>query len=230
MLKSQRLSKTRRLAGAQRGFSFIEILVVMGIISVLVGGVIVAIGLWGKKRPEFDTKNVLNKTKALIEDWKNHFEQYPPSDIKDIAARAGIGTVPKSPGNNINGPIEAIYQALSWPGFPGSPEWNDKERGNTDEDELSKAINKHGAPGLFEIVDGYENPLVYFDNRDYAEWATGGGPSYISRTRDGRELESVPVPYKNEEDGGFRNPETFQLWSMGPDGEPNTDDDITTWK
>ena len=217
-----------RRAGAERGFSFIEILIVMGIISVLVGGAIVAIGMWTKKQPEFATKNTMTKVKTSIENWKSQFEMYPPSDVTRIAGVAGRGSPGQPPENRINEGIEAVYQALQWPGFKGDPEWDgEKELGNTDEDKLRKAINKHGTVELMEVLDGWGNPLVYFHRDDYGKYAEGGA-SYMSMDIEQELLDVEPMPWRNE-DGTFVNPSTFQLFSMGPDGEPNTDDDITTW-
>lgn len=228
-IEMSRLTRPAVPRARQGGFSFIEILVVMGIISVLVGGVIVAIGMWAEKGPEFATKNTLTKVKALIENWQTTYEMYPPSDVTRIADVAGIGKKPKPPNNKVNGAIEAIFQALGWPGFKGDPQWQENELANTDEDELAEAVNKHGTKPLLEIVDGYGNPLVYFHSQDYAKYANGGGPTYRAFAPDGSEMDVEPKPYRNESDGSFRNPDSFQIWSMGPDGEPNTDDDITTW-
>jgi prepilin-type N-terminal cleavage/methylation domain-containing protein len=215
--------------GAERGFSFIEILIVMGIISVLVGGAVVAITMWTKKQPEFATKNTLTKVKTSIENWKSQFEMYPPSDVTLIGEVAGRGKKGQSPENRINEGIEAIYQALQWPGFKGEPEWDGaKELGNNDEDKLRQAINKHDTVDLKEVLDGWGNPLVYFHRDDYGKYSEGGA-SYLSMdTVDQELLECEPLPWRND-DGTFINPSTFQLFSMGPDGEPNTDDDITTW-
>lgn len=230
-------SAERSRRQAQRGFSFIEILVVMGIISVLVGGVIVAIGMWAEKGPEFATKNTLNKTKALIENWQSQFEMWPPSDVTRIADVAGVGKKAKSPGNKRNGGIEAIYQALYWPGFKGDPQWKEPdpgeeggqgaEIGNLDEDKLSKAVNKRGTKELNEIIDGWGNPLVYFHRDDYVKYAEGG-MIYDSQDKELNLLDVEPKPYRRD-DGTYINPDSFQLFSMGPDGEPNTDDDIKTW-
>ena len=211
----------------ERGFSFIEVLVVMGIISVLVGGIIFAIGVWAEKQPEFYTKNTINKVKMLIENFHSQFEVYPPSDVTRIATVTGQGNNPSAPTNNINAMIESLYQALAWPGYKGDPQWGENELRNRDDDALRKAVNKLNTADLWEIVDGYENPLVYFHNEDYKRYEDGGA-EYLSRDKDGIELDVAPVPYRNE-DGTFRNPDSFQIWSMGPDGIPNNDDDITPW-
>lgn len=211
----------------EHGFSFIEILIVMGIISVLVGGVFVGIQLWAEKGPEFQTKNTVNKVRMMIENWRQTFEMYPPSDVTRIATVAGMGEKAAAPENKINEGIEAVYQALYWPGFKSDPNWEDKELGNTDEDRLRKAINKHGTPDLKEIIDGYGNPLVYFHRDDYVKFAESGA-HYVSQDSEYNVLDVEAKPYKRD-DGTFVNPASFQVWSMGPDGEPNTDDDIVPW-
>ena len=204
----------------QQGFSFIEILIVMGIISVLVGGVIVAINMWTEKGPVFATKNTLTKVKALVENWKQTYEMYPPGDVTRIADVAGAGKKAQAPGNDTNAGIEALYQALHWPGFKGT-ELTQDEVSNNDDDKLRAAIGKASAD-LMEIRDAWENPFVYFNRDDYGKYADGA--SYYNGLGDSVE----PKPWKNK-DGTFVNPESFQIYSMGPDGEPNTADDITPW-
>jgi prepilin-type N-terminal cleavage/methylation domain-containing protein len=212
----------------QHGFSFIEILIVMGIISVLVGGVIVGIGMWTKAGPEFATKNTLTKLKAAIEDWERRYEMLPPSKITRIGDITGVGATQVALANPANEPIEAVFQALAWPGFTGEPEWDEGETGNLDEDSLEQAINKHGTTALLEILDGWGNPLVYFPNDDYGK-AAESGPEYLAQDRDENLFPVHPQPWRND-DGTFVNPSSFQLYSMGPDGEPNTDDDVRPWE
>jgi prepilin-type N-terminal cleavage/methylation domain-containing protein len=218
-----------RRARGQRGFSFIEILVVMGIIGVLVGGVVVAINLFFKKGPEFNTRNTLNKVKAITEKWRMTFDgMYPPSDVARIAEIAQTGTAAKAPGNSENAGIEALYQAFYWPGFGTDPGLTDSEIDNVDEDELAKAVNKLGTKPLYEIVDGWGNPLIYFTKDDYAKYASTGA-SYHAKDPDTADVETVEaMPYRRD-DGSYVNPTSFQLFSMGPDARPNTPDDITIW-
>jgi len=221
--QSRSLVAGRRARHGQRGFSFIEILIVMAIIGVLAAGITVAINIWLRRGPEFATKQTLSKTKLMIDNWKQTFEMYPPGDVTRIAAVAGQGTKASATENKINGGIEAIYQALYWPGFKSDPEWSEAELGNTDEDSLRKAINKHSTTELTEILDAWKNPLIYFHRDDYAT-AYDSGHSYLNAT--GEEVEAKP--YKRE-DGTFFNPSSFQVFSMGEDGLPNTEDDILLW-
>ena len=217
-------SARRTARRGERGFSFIEILIVMAIIGVLAAGITVAINIWLKRGPEFATKQTLSKTKLMIENWKQTFEMYPPSDVTRIAAVAGQGNKASSPENKVNMGIEAIYQALYWPGFKSDPEWGPDELSNVDEDTLKKAINKHGTTELMEIRDAWGNPLVYFHRDDYAVAFDSGVP-YM----DGNFNEYEAKPYKND-DGTFVNPSSFQIYSVGEDGEPNTEDDVKVWE
>ena len=214
---------------SEAGFSFIEILIVMGIISVLVGGVVVAIGMWSQKGPEFATKNTLNKTKMLIEKWKSWASFHPPGDVTKIGVITGTGGKVSAPDNRVNEGIESIYQALYWPGFKSDPQWDSElELKNKDEDKLRKAVNKLGTTELMEIVDGWGNPLIYFHSQDYKKYADGGQTYSATNPMDGVDMDVEARPWQRE-DGTFFNPLGFQIYSMGPDGEPNTEDDVTTW-
>lgn len=215
----------------ERGFTFIEILIVMGIISVLVGGVIVAVNIWNKRGPEFATTQRVAATQTLIQAWKSKFEMYPPTDVKNLPKYTGFGEPVKGSVNKTNGGIEAVVQAFGYPGFKSEHTWADGELGNTDEDRLDKAIVSSGVPDLKEVLDAWGNPLVYFHSSDYASadasphiYRLGNEPSDFFEPGD-----EVDVAPHRDADGQFRNPSTFQVFSMGPDGQPNTEDDMGNW-
>ena len=126
------------------------------------------------------------------------------------------------PNNDTNEGIETVFQALRWPGFHGSPDWETQEIGNTDGDVLPAGLHGHAPVALSEFLDAWGHPLVYFQRDEHPKFADGGA-RYISGHG-----EVEPHPYRDEA-GGFRNPSSFQVFSMGPDGEPNMDDDIVTW-
>lgn len=230
--RSQSVSVSRsRDRRRERGFTFIEILIVMGIISVLVGGVIVAMQIWNKKGPEFATTQVVAKAQSMVHAWKSKFETYPPTDVKNLPKFTGFGEPVKGSINRTNTGIEALVQALGYPGFKSDASWGDNELGNTDEDRLDKAIVTSGIPDLREIIDAWGNPLVYFHSADYASadssphiYRLGNEPSDFYAPGD--EVEAAP---HRDADGQFRNANTFQIYSMGPDGQPNTEDDMGNW-
>jgi general secretion pathway protein G len=57
-------------------------------------------------------------------------------------------------------------------------------------------------------------------------WEKGGGP-FVEKDRDLRDLWSNSYVYRCP---GTHNPDGFDLYSCGPDGVGNTDDDITNWE
>jgi prepilin-type N-terminal cleavage/methylation domain-containing protein len=213
---------TGRPLRRQAGFSFIEILVVMGIIATLAGLGLVVVTIFQRNRPRQATETTVNKVKGLIDAWKMKFHVYPPMRLKVLAKEANLPE-PKMSGQNAdNEPIECLYQAFYAPGFGMEAELGEAEYANIDEDKLAQKMTSRGLD-LREIVDAYGNPLVYFVNTEYAA-AERNPPSYSSK----QENSVNPVPYKDP-GGGFVNPNSFQIFSMGPDGKPNTDDDIVGW-
>lgn len=220
----------RRQAGV-RGFTFIEILIVMGIISMLVGGVIVAITIWNRKGPIMETENRVTKLATLAQAWRMKFDAFPPTHVKDLPRITAGGDPIKGTINATNVGIESLVQALKWPGFKAQSTFGDGELANTDEDRMDKAVAAGESPDLVEVLDAWGNPFVYVHSQDYAKYADGGlaivmGESNIETVAAGDEYDAQP---HRAADGTFINPNTFQIFSFGPDGEPNTEDDIGNW-
>jgi prepilin-type N-terminal cleavage/methylation domain-containing protein len=226
-----RPSGARGAAAGARGFTFIEILIVMGIISVLVGGVVIAIQIWADRGPKMESQNTVTATQQLIHAWKSKFDAFPPTDVKDLPKITGYGEPVKGNPNRSNMGIEALVQALGYPGFKSDHTWKDTQIGNTDEDSLDKAIVSSGIKELREILDAWQNPLVYINSVDYASSIDDGYTYVLGGTSEafmaGDEVTAYP---HKDEDGQFRNANTFQIFSMGPDGQPNTEDDIGNWQ
>ena len=208
----------------ERGFTFIEVLVVMGIIAVLAGLTVVAMNLIVRRGPEFATNARVAKIKGVVDQWRQRFDQYPPSDPKRLRKIAGGAEgLPAAP-NSYNVGIETLYQALYWPTFNGDPALNDEELSNLDEDEYGKATSQGTI--AYEIKDDWGSPLVFFVHTDYAK-ADASPPSYLNF--DGEEV--TPRPWKYEDESrGFAEPRGVQIFSMGEDGQPNTEDDVKSWE
>lgn len=206
----------------ERGFSFIEVLVVMGIIAVLAGMAAVVVGIFQRSAPKKQTEASILKLKALVDQWKAKFDGFPPMKLTDIAAVSTVGTPIKKVDNSDNEPIEALFQALHWPGFGTEPELSENEIGNNDDDKLPQAATARG-PDLFELKDAWGNPLIYFVNTQYAA-LDNNPPTYLTKTG----LPVQPRPWR-QEGGSFVNPNGFQLFSLGEDALPNTEDDVVSW-
>ena len=214
---------TGRPLRRQAGFSFIEILVVMGIIATLAGLGLVVVTIFTRNRPRNATEATLNKVKSLVDSWKLKFHVYPPMTLKALAKDAVLPEPKMSGQNTDNEPIETLYQAFYAPGFGMEAELGEGEFANLDEDKLAQKMTTRGLD-LREIIDGYGNPLIYFMNTGYTV-AERNPPSYSTKADAGT---VNPVPYKDS-GGGFVNPNSFQIFSMGPDQKPNTEDDILGW-
>jgi hypothetical protein len=92
--------------------------------------------------------------------------------------------------------------------------------GNTDEDRPVSLLPGARDIELYEFVDGWGNPLVYFGPDDLA------APRAVARIMlaDGRVVEVCPRIDPVTDQPLHR--ERFQLFSAGPDGAFNTADDI----
>lgn len=223
-MRPDRLPSPRRRARA--GFSFVEILVVMGIIAVLVGLGLGVYQLAIKQSPKTKCKALLGKVRASTDLWKGKYRFYPPSEFQKLATVLGptIKLGRPVPSNTNNAGIEALVQALFTPGFGQNPDI-DEDRSNTDEDALDKAFASNGDLKLWEVMDPWGHPLVYFTEADYKD-AEKNPPTYVN----GNGEAVNPKPWRSATGGGFAQANGFQLFSMGEDGQPNTEDDLKAWE
>jgi len=161
-----------RPASRAAGFSFMEILVVMGIIAVLVGLSVGIFKIVGKKGPEVKTRALLMKMRTNIDSWRGAFKAWPPSDLNKLNAVTGAkyGVGKAQPPNDANWGIESLVQCLLMPGYDHNAE--------IDEDLRGDAV--------------------------------------------------TPKPWRNP-NGAFAQQGAYQIYSMGEDGMPNTDDDLKAW-
>jgi len=208
------------------GFSFIEILVVMGIIAVLVGLGLAVYKIAIEESKKTQAAALLGKVRASTDLWKGKYRFYPPSEFQKLSTVLGptmkLGR--PVPSNTTNPGIEALVQALYTPGFGQNPDL-DEDRCNTDDDALDKPFASNGDLKLWEIKDPWGNPLVYFTDADYKD-AEKNPPTYLN----GEGMPVTPKPWRTSSGTSFAQTNGFQVFSMGPDGEPNTDDDVKAWE
>ena len=215
--------------GREGGFSFVEILVVMGIIAVLVSLGVVTYNLVFQKTPQITTKASCQKFAAKFEAFKNKVGAYPPTELKSIGVVTGMPYTVTNPPNLTNAGIESAYLCLKLPGWGQGPDARDDEIGNVDEDRLDKPVAPTIPPELFELLDAWGNPFVYFASADYAAMEKNP-PTYLCGAPDAQEQQVQPKPWRSTKTGEFEQQRKFQLFSMGPDSTPNTDDDIKAWE
>jgi len=225
----------RRSLPRHAGFSFVEILVVMGIIGVLVGLGLVAFKIVSGKAPEVKTRALLQKMRTNADAWRGAYKATPPSDLQKLKL-LGLPFNPgkPQPPNTTNAEIESLVQCLTLPGFDHNPDI-DADLMNSDEDRLDKPLARSNDATLWEVKDAWGNPLIYFTDSDYAA-AEKNPPTVLcgadALVNAGNAVN--PKPWRNTNPdgtpGAFSQSGGYQLYSMGPDGLPNTEDDLKAWE
>jgi prepilin-type N-terminal cleavage/methylation domain-containing protein len=211
----------------QSGFTLIEILVVLAIIAGILGGISLMIAQATRSKQKLAATGRVNNLGAALEQLRapEKLGGYPPTRMENLVGPGSMGPVGRKLGNpnDTNCGIESVYVALRLKGINlGSvPEFEgDDALGNLDGDRAVEAVPDMATNDLWEYLDPWGNPIVYIHSRDYKD------PKKAERyvLKDGREVKVAPARRQN---GEFVRADSFQLFSVGPDGEPGTEDDIT---
>jgi prepilin-type N-terminal cleavage/methylation domain-containing protein len=209
----------------ESGFTLIEILIVLAIISTLMAGVMIVIPIVKDKQKVTSTRSLISQIEAQLSQAKssNNLGEYPPTNTSDlILNRKKIGKGIGTPNDlNIGGETMALVLFMKLLDF-GS-RLSTEHLGNVDEDVMGENATIHAKLDMFEILDAFGNPLIYIHNRDYEDAMNG---NYMYRFIKG---DKRVVPFKDPKTGNYFNLEKFQIISAGPDGEPNTEDDIANF-
>ena len=208
----------------EAGFTLVEILVVLAILGTLIGLVAALIpkAMVAKQKTRSSTL-VMNTGAALnlLKTDNDQFGRYPLSRLKDM--KIGKSQVGKELGqqNDVNVGIEAVYFLLNNPDIQVSQITSDAEMiGNTDNDAYRAAKGNAGDLFAREYLDAWGQPLAYFHCNDYKD------PKGLTelRSADERKIFVKPKRMKATAGGAFKNPNSFQLFSVGPNGEQDPDD------
>ena len=199
---------------ARAGFTLIEILVVIAIIGLLMGLVAVTVSRQGQAGRVTDCKARIDTLSLLVSSYADRNGDYPPSRL----AATGV-----TDGNGINDGIEALVVVLkgkAWSGRRPEERW----LGNTDAD-FSKGLHlADGSSALLEVIDPWDNPLVYIASADY-----GSEFNYRFVTETGNEDQTVRSAL-DPLTGAPHQFDSFQILSAGPDGVLGTEDDIANYE
>ncbi len=206
----------RRAPDSRGGFTLIEMLAVMLILSLLVTFLVTQLGRSDDTAKERLTRTRLLEISAVIDAFERREGDYPAS-----AFNAEQGSLPNA--LNIGG--EALVVALFSKGRGGMGLDADG-LDNLDGDQSTKPVSDLPTNDLFEIVDLWGNSIAYFHHADY-----GRADRYQTMDLDTGELVESEVR-------AFGNPKTrqpfqqgrYQLISAGVDGRFGTEDDITHFK
>lgn len=212
-------------AAGNAGYTLAELLVVIAIIAILAGLSVVGI----QKAQEYSHTSAERHTISMLKVGINTFSQElgdaPPTSLRSFDLRSI---------NRINEGNESLFACLETRKKNGPfIEGLDEERWeNTDGDTLTSSDLKKVVKGLdwarpgnrlLEYTDFWGNPYVYIHSANYGEkqqYQDGQGRIF--------EVEAA----RNPRTGGYAAPGSYQLWSLGPDGENQNGagDDICSWK
>jgi prepilin-type N-terminal cleavage/methylation domain-containing protein len=208
----------RRSASA--GFTLIELLVVMAILSVLVTLGVMFLPMIRRQGDKTAAQTFLSGLTGALAAYQSSEGAYPPTALTDFP---GVGNLT----NAENLGIESVVLCMNSIRYNGSFDFAESKGckiENLDNDFTQVKLTRFGdgVKDLFEAVDPWGTPYAYFNNQDYARAEELGKVS-------GLESPIKCLPYKHPKLGFYRR-DTFQLISAGPDGQFNTEDDVTNFE
>ena len=146
------------------GFTLIEILAVILILSILMTFIVISVGGSRRTMKIERTRAWLIHVSVMIEEYYGEFNKYPPStfpaDMEDKPSRLNMG-------------VEMLVitlwgQASRWQ----APEIPEERLGNTDGDRTKTSLTTYSSADAFELLDEWENPIAYIHRRDYDKQIT----------------------------------------------------------
>ncbi|MHC5212251.1 MAG: prepilin-type N-terminal cleavage/methylation domain-containing protein [Planctomycetota bacterium] len=199
---------------APAGFTLIELLVVIAIIGLLISIVSFAVVRQREAGRITECRARLTQIGLLLATYQDRMGDVPSSRLVNVGVKEH---------NRINEGAEALVVALKAPDYAGRrPEegW----LGNTDGDKDERLKLADGSKALLELLDPWDDPIVYIANSDYDD-------DFVYRFGSGAAAEDVTVRAAiNPLTGAPHEFEGYQLRSAGPDGFFDTDDDIANYE
>ncbi|HVR75539.1 MAG TPA: type II secretion system protein [Planctomycetota bacterium] len=206
------------------GFTLIEMLVVVAIISILAGLTLVGVQAARKYGNEKAAAIEVQMLCARLQSVASAFGDFPPTSLADLKVK----------GNGVNEGNESLFAFLlsKKHGGPFADDLREDRWRNFDADEAKgndvKTIQSvvdwvRGNNQLLEYVDFWGSPFIYIHSRDY-------GKKFKYQGEEGAVFEVEAR--KSPATGTYYAPTTFQLWSLGADttNQNGDGDDIVSWK
>ena len=214
----------RGAGSASAGFTLVEILVVLAILAALMAMVATMVPYALKQKDKLRARSLVDNIGGTLEMLKNdadQFGKYPPTRAWDL--RIGKKMVGKDLGhtNDLNVGIECIHFVINNPDIriDHAPSTEEGAIGNTDDDKFRTIRGNASDADAREYLDPWGNPLVYINCNDYKD-PKGANQILVA----GQNVTIHAKKLSSKEGGGYLFPNTFQLFSLGPDGVQDDDD------
>jgi prepilin-type N-terminal cleavage/methylation domain-containing protein len=207
------------------GFTLVEMLVVLVIIAALIG--MAATGIPAAMRAQRRTQatSLITQVQGALMSMqvdKESYGRYPPTRCVDIRiGRKLVGKELGTPSNDLNVGIETVWFLTNHPDIPVKQVTNNAEQiQNCDADNFRASLSTASDSEAREYVDPWGWPLVYFHNMDYKD------PKGCTRIKGlgGEVIEVRPKRLPKAKGGQYLGPNSFQLFSVGPNGQQDPDD------
>lgn len=207
------MNTKRKPTQLRAGFTLVEVLAVIVILGILMTLLVASIGGSGDAVRAKLTRVRLAEIGTVCEAYERRFGDFPASSF-DVDA----GQVPNS--TNLGG--EALVAALWSNGFEAGGNFRVEDLINSDFDRSLKSLSDFPESDLFELADGWKQPIAYLRSDDY-----GAEHVYILDSgSDSSGFESRVRAVRDGAAGRYRGHGRFQLHSAGVDGEFGTEDDL----
>lgn len=200
-----------------RGFTLIEILVVIVIIGILASLALVGVNAAIQSSKRSATESRLQMLEGACQQYRLRWGDYPPSTLSDF----GIAL-----SNETNNGAEALCACLASTLKGGSllSSVKDDEYVNVDADAASKNVTTwfFGDNQLREISDAYAQPITYIHWKDYQR-----GPAAVRKYvfAQGMPEQMIAIEVSGATKT-FLRADSFQIGSAGRDGKVGTEDDV----
>jgi len=199
----------------ERGFTLVELLVVLVILSLLLTVGVKSFSGWIDQGYVTETVARITHVELLLDQHYTRMGDYPSSRLDDYGIKVR---------NMLNEGSEALVLGLAHKDNPGRS-IDEKYLMDLEQDVADKNITTYGKPSLLELVDAWDNPIVYFRYDDYGRQQEY---EFVEASTSVSEIVNVKAE-TNSMTGSYHAKNSFQLRSAGPDGIYGNDDDIASY-